>query len=77
MKTKILIMRTVGKNIRSIRESQNMSQEKLADGAGLHRTYIGLIERGQKNPTITTLYTISQALNVSIDILLKGLENVK
>ena len=46
------IAKIVGKRLRSYRTAQGLSQEKLAERAGLHPTYIGLVERGEKNLTI-------------------------
>lgn len=60
----------VGKNIRKIRTSQGLSQEKLADMCGLHRTYIGGIERGERNITVNTLQTVAESLGVSPKLLL-------
>lgn len=50
--------------VRRLRESAGISQEELADRAGVHRTYIGGIERGERNPTLLTIYKIAAALNV-------------
>ena len=60
----------VGFNIRRIREERNLSQEELADLAGLHRAYIGQIERGEKNIGLKNLEKIAKALNVSMKVLL-------
>ncbi len=60
----------VGLNIRKIREEKELSQEKLASLAGLHRTYIGQIERGEKNIGLKNLERIAKALKVSIKDLL-------
>ena len=48
-----------------------MSQEKLAEKAGVHRTYIGMIERSEKNITLLNMEKIARALNVEITDLLK------
>lgn len=47
-----------------------LSQEELADKCGLHRTYIGAVERGERNVTLSSLEAISSALNVDIPYLL-------
>ena len=60
----------VGFNIRRIREERDLSQEELAELAGLHRAYIGQIERGEKNIGLKNLEKIAKALNVSIKVLL-------
>ena len=58
-----------GKRIRNIRISKNISQEKLAELSGLHPTYIGQIERGEKSPTLESLYKISAGLSMSLSKL--------
>jgi len=60
----------VGFGIRRIREDRGLSQEKLADLAGLHRAYIGHIERGEKNIGVRNLEKIARALGVGIRDLL-------
>jgi transcriptional regulator with XRE-family HTH domain len=54
----------LGEAIRQTRESQNLSQEALADLAGLHVTHLGGLERGVRNPSYTTLVRLSGALKV-------------
>jgi len=60
----------VGLNIRRFREDKGLSQEKLAERAGLHRTYIGQIERGEKNIGIRNLEKIANALQACAKDLL-------
>ncbi|WP_019991500.1 helix-turn-helix domain-containing protein [Rudanella lutea] len=55
--------------VKALRKEQKLSQEELAEKAGLHRTYIGMIERGEKNVTLENIHKISQALNVSLPVL--------
>jgi len=64
------INKEVGLNIRKIREDKGLSQEKLAALADLHRTYIGQIERGEKNIGLKNLEKIAKALNVNVKDLL-------
>lgn len=59
----------VGFNIRRIREKRGLSQEKLAALAGLHRAYIGQIERGEKNIGLKNLEKIAKALEVPVRFL--------
>lgn len=61
----------LGQRIRTLRQSNNLTQEKLAELADLNVTFIGHIERGTKNPTIETLNKISEALQVPLTELLK------
>jgi transcriptional regulator with XRE-family HTH domain len=60
-----------GRKIRALRARRGFSQESFADAASVHRTYIGGIERGERNPTLTTIYRIAKALNVAPSQLLK------
>jgi len=57
-------------NICAYRKIQHLSQEALADLCDLHRTYIGAIERGERNVTLSTLEVIAQALGISVPELL-------
>ena len=66
------MLRTVGKNIRYIRESQGYSQEELAAKAGLNRSYIGHIERGEGNLTLSKLCEIANALHIVTSIAVDG-----
>lgn len=67
------ILKKFGKRVREERIRQKLSQEDLADKAGVHRTYIGMIERAEKNITLINLKKISKALNLEVSQLLKGL----
>lgn len=60
------IRKIVGKRIRFLREQLKLSQEELAFRSGLHRTYIGGIERGERNPTVSTLSKIAKAMDIKI-----------
>jgi len=60
----------VASNIRALRKNRGISQERLAELSDLHRTYIGAIERGERNVTIDTLDQIANALGVSCGELL-------
>lgn len=64
------ILETFGQNVRKFRIEQGLSQEQLADSAGLHRTYIGMIERAEKNITLCNIEKIANALSVNIVALL-------
>lgn len=58
-------------NVRRIRQGKGWSQEKLAEMADLDRTYVSGIERGLRNPTIVVIQRIAEALNVTVQDLLK------
>ncbi len=73
-KSSCLIVK-LGKRIRSLRNEMNISQEELAFRADLHRTYIGMIERGEKNITLVNLSKIADALEVESCMLLHGVLN--
>lgn len=60
----------IARNLKKIRETAGLSQENLANLAGLHRTYISMIERGEKNVTVVCLEKIANALNVEITQLI-------
>ena len=60
-----------GKNVQRIRKERNISQEKLAEYAGLHRTYIGMIERFERNITLINAEKVAKALGVEISELIK------
>jgi len=57
-------------NIRAYRKSKHLSQEGLADLCNLHRTYIGSVERGERNVTLSTLEALASALGVQVPELL-------
>lgn len=59
------------KNLKAIRQQRGISQEKLAELANLHRTYISSVERGQRNISIDNIERIANALGVSAETLLK------
>lgn len=58
------LQRSVGKNIRRIRLSRGISQEALGAVVGLHRTYIGGVERGERNITLQTLEGMAELLGI-------------
>lgn len=68
------IAKILGQRIRSFRISQDLSQEKLAELSGCHPTYIGQLERGEKNATIESISRISCALNISLSKLFEKLD---
>ena len=69
--TKKSISIKFGERVREIRVSKNLSQEQLASLANVHRTYIGMVERAEKNITLANIEKIANGLNVNITELLK------
>ena len=61
-----------GQNIRAARERMGLSQDAFADVCGVHRTYIGSVERGERNITLDTLARIAKAASTTPVALLKG-----
>lgn len=66
MNTKQEILIKFGIRVRQVRKAKNLSQEGLADRASLHRTYIGMIERAEKNITLLNIDKIAKALEINI-----------
>lgn len=64
------IRNILAENVRSYRHSKNLSQDALAEKCNLHRTYIGSIERCERNVTLSTLELLASALGVTIPELL-------
>lgn len=64
------ILKQFGSKVRKLRKSNGWSQEKLAKRTGLHRTYIGSIERSERNISLINVERIAKALNVNIKSLL-------
>lgn len=64
------VRQRLARNLRKLRLAKGVSQEAFAEEAGLHRTYISDLERGERNPTITVVDKIARALDVPIGELL-------
>lgn len=63
------ILKQFGKRVREERERQGISQERLGELAKVHRTYIGMIERAEKNITLTNMEKIARALGKKVNNL--------
>ena len=63
-----------GLHIAAKRKAMGISQEELAFRCGVHRTYIGAIERGEKSPTLTTIEKIAKGLDIPLDKLWAALK---
>jgi transcriptional regulator with XRE-family HTH domain len=66
------LRKVLAQNVRAYRRAKKLSQEDLADLCGLHRTYVGSIERSERNVTISSLEVVAKALGVSVPELLTG-----
>jgi transcriptional regulator with XRE-family HTH domain len=66
------LQRTVGQNLRAYREQRGLSQEAFAEVLGVHRTYMGGIERGERNLTLKSLERIAAQLSVDPLALLRS-----
>lgn len=64
----------VGQRIRFYRKERNMSQERLAEVCNFHPTYIGQLERGEKNATLESIYRITQGLEISMSQFLEHID---
>lgn len=69
-KPSIELKRILAKNLRFLRNQKGLSQEELAGICGIHRTYVGSVERGERNVTLSSLELFAAALNVSVPKLL-------
>lgn len=69
----------LAENLLAFRRAKQISQEEFAEICGLHRTYIGSVERGERNVTLSTLEVLAKALGASVSSLLTpgGYEQIK
>ncbi len=63
------VRKKLGSKVQHLRHDQGLSQEELADRAGLHRTYVSGVERGVRNPTLTVIDRLARALGVTVAVL--------
>lgn len=69
------VARIFGQRVRFLRIKKGISQEELADRCGVHRTYMGRIERGETNITLTNIHKVARGLGVSPASLLDEAKN--
>ena len=67
--------RAFGLTLRRLRQDRGLSQENLGFESGYHRTYISLLERGQKSPSLQTIFTLSKALEIEPNELIRQVES--
>lgn len=68
--------KALGRILIKYRKLAEISQEELADRAGIHRTYVSQIERGLKSPTLSVLFRISRSLNITTSVLIAEVEHI-
>lgn len=68
MKEPILVQ--FGQRIRQLRKARQLSQEQLAELTGFHRNYIGMVERGERNPALVNIEIFANSFGLSLDELL-------
>jgi XRE family transcriptional regulator, regulator of sulfur utilization len=68
------IQAALGARIRQLRKDREWSQEDLAAASGMHWTYIGQVERGERNLTLKSMKAIAKALNLKVSELLNGVD---
>jgi transcriptional regulator with XRE-family HTH domain len=66
------LQRTIGRNLRAYRESKGLSQEAFADVLGIHRTYMGAVERGERNLTLQSVERLAAKIKVDPLTLLES-----
>jgi transcriptional regulator with XRE-family HTH domain len=66
-------LREFGQRVRKLREAAKWSQEELAERCGLHRTYVGAIERGERNLALLNIRKIARAFSLTLSKLVEGL----
>jgi len=70
------IAQLFGKTLQKIREEKGLSQERLAQSSGYHRTYISMLERGLRTPTLEAIFNIAIALGVSASSIVLQIEQM-
>jgi len=66
-----LLLKKFGSRIRQLRNQRGLSQEELAELTGFHRTYIGMVERGERNLSLSNVGVFAQTFSLSISELMK------
>ena len=69
------LLKALGQRIRELRTEKGYSQEAFADHCGVHRTFMGTIERGESNLSFQNIAKVATALDVTLSVLFMGLED--
>jgi transcriptional regulator with XRE-family HTH domain len=64
------VLKKFGKRVKELRSSRKLTQEQFADICGLHKNYIGMVERGERNPSLINIEIIAEGLEISISELM-------
>lgn len=65
------ILEKFGQQLKKLRTEKNLTQEQFAQKCGLHKNYIGMVERGERNPSLINIEIIAKGLEISISELMK------
>jgi transcriptional regulator with XRE-family HTH domain len=69
------LLRALGRRVRELRQAQGFSQEAFADKCGVHRTFMGTVERGESNLSFQNIARVAETLDVSLSTLFADLES--
>lgn len=67
----ITILKKFGQQLKKLRVEKSLTQEQFAKKCGLHKNYIGMVERGERNPSLINIEIIAKGLDVSLSDLMK------
>lgn len=65
------ILKKFGKRVRELRTERSLTQQQLADISGLHKNYIGMVERGERNPSLLNIDVLAKSLEMDISDLMR------
>ena len=65
------ILKKFGKRVRELRTERNLTQQQLADISGLHKNYIGMVERGERNPSLLNIEVLANSFKIALSDFLK------
>lgn len=68
------VLKVLGLRIRDLRRAQGLSQEDLADKCGVHRTFMGTVERGESNLSFSNIHKVASTLGISLSALFEGVD---